>query len=87
MLTLVYAASRPWAGIKARLNEETASPQETWLGWPKPLAALRDAPPLSLAELTSLRALCEEYASQLSLRVPVSSLSFVSYDQRGLSAV
>ena len=43
-----------------------------------------DAPPLSLAELTSLRALCEEHASKLSLRVPVSSLSFVSYAQRGL---
>ena len=90
VLTLVYAGFPPvLAGIKARLNEEDGLPPENFGSWwPKTtLAALRDdAPPLSLAELTSLRALCEEYASKLSLRVPVSSLSFVSYDQRGLES-
>ena len=90
MLALVYAGFPPvLAGIKARLNEEDALPPENFGSrWPKTtLAALHDdAPPLSLAELTSLRALCEEHASQLSLRVPVSSLSFVSYDQRGLES-
>ena len=91
VLTLVYAGFPPvLAGIKARLNEEDGLPPENFGSrWPKTtLAALRDdAPPLSLAELTSLRALCEEHASQLRLRVPVSSLSFVSYDQRGLESV
>ena len=91
VLTLVYEGFPPvLAGIKARLNEEDALPPENFGSrWPKTtLAALQDgAPPLSLAELTSLRALCEEHASQLSLRVPVSSLSFVSYDQRGLESV
>ena len=91
VLTLVYDGFPPvLAGIKARLNAEDALPPENFGSrWPKTtLAALHDdAPPLSLAELTSLRALCEEHASQLSLRVPVSSLSFVSYDQRGLESV
>ena len=91
VLTLVYDGFPPvLAGIKARLNEEDGLPPENFGSrWPKTtLAALHDdAPPLSLAELTSLRALCEEYASQLSLRVPVSSLSFVSYAQRGLESV
>ena len=92
VLTLVYAGFPPvLAGIKARLNEEDALPPENFGSrWPKTtLAALQDdAPPLSLAELTGLRALCEEYASQLtSLRVPVERLSFVSYDQRGLESV
>ena len=91
VLTLVYAGFPPvLAGIKARLNEEDDLPPENFGSrWPKTtLAALHDdAPPLSLAELTSLRALCEEHASKLSLRVPVSSLSFVSYDQRGLESV
>ena len=91
VLTLVYDGFPPvLAGIKAWLNEEDGLPPENFGSrWPKTtLAALRDdAPPLSLAELTSLRALCEEHASQLSLRVPVSSLSFVSYDQRGLESV
>ena len=91
VLTLVYAGFPPvLAGIKARLNEEDGLPPENFGSrWPKTtLAALRDdAPPLSLAELTRLRALCEEHASQLSLRVPVSSLSFVAYDQRGLESV
>ena len=91
VLTLVYDGFPPvLAGIKARLNEEDGLPPENFGSrWPKTtLAALHDdAPPLSLAELTSLRALCEEHASQLSLRVPVSSLSFVSYDQRGLESV
>ena len=90
VLTLVYDGFPPvLAGIKARLNEEDDLPPENFGSrWPKTtLAALQDdAPPLSLAELTRLRALCEEYASQLSLRVPVSSLSFVSYDQRGLES-
>ena len=83
VLTLVYEGFPPvLAGIKARLNEEDALPPENFGSrWPKTtLAALHDdAPPLSLAELTSLRALCEEHASKLSLRVPVSSLSFVSF--------
>lgn len=91
VLALVYDGFPPvLAGIKARLNEEDGLPPENFGSrWPKTtLAALRDdAPPLSLAELTSLRALCEEHASQLSLRVPVSSLSVVSYDQRGLESV
>ena len=91
VLTLVYDGFPPvLVGIKARLNEEDGLPPENFGSrWPKTtLAALHDdAPPLSLAELTSLRALCEEYASQLSLRVPVSSLSFVSYAQRGLESV
>ena len=91
VLTLVYDGFPPvLAGIKARLNEEDGLPPESFGSrWPKTtLAALRDdAPPLSLAERTSLRALCEEYASQLSLRVPVERLSFVSYDQRGLESV
>ena len=91
VLTLVYDGFPPvLAGIKARLNEEDGLPPENFGSrWPKTtLAALRDdAPPLSLAELTSLRALCEEHASKLSLRVPVSSLSFVSYAQRGLESV
>ena len=91
VLTLVYDGFPPvLAGIKARLNEEDGLPPENFGSrWPKTtLAALHDdAPPLSLAELTRLRALCEEHASQLSLRVPVSSLSFVSYDQRGLESV
>ena len=91
VLALVYDGFPPvLAGIKARLNEEDGLPPENFGSrWPKTtLAALRDdAPPLSLAELTSLRALCEEYASKLSLRVPVSSLSSVSYDQRGLESV
>ena len=91
VLTLVYAGFPPvLAGIKARLNEEDDLPPENFGSrWPKTtLAALRDdAPPLLLAELTSLRALCEEHASQLSLRVPVSSLSFVSYAHRGLESV
>ena len=91
VLTLVYDGFPPvLAGIKARLNEEDGLPPENFGSrWPKTtLAALHDdAPPLSLAELTSLRALCEEHASKLSLRVPVSSLSFVSYDQRGLESV
>ena len=91
VLALVYKGFPPvLAGIKARLNEEDDLPPENFGSrWPKTtLAALKDdAPPLSLAELTSLRALCEEHASQLSLRVPVSSLSFVSYDQRGLESV
>ena len=90
VLTLVYDGFPPvLAGIKARLNEEDGLPPENFGSrWPKTtLAALHDdAPPLSLAELTILRALCEEYASKLSLRVPVSSLSFVSYDQRGLES-
>ena len=90
VLALVYAGFPPvLAGIKARLNEEGAlAPENFGSRWPKTtLAALHDdAPPLSLAELTSLRALCEEHASKLSLRVPVSSLSFVSYDQRGLES-
>ena len=90
VLTLVYAGFPPMlAGIKARLNEEDGLPPENFGSrWPKTtLAALHDdAPPLSLAELTSMRALCEEHASKLSLRVPVSSLSFVSYDQRGLES-
>ena len=91
VLTLVYEGFPPvLAGIKARLNEEDGLPPENFGSrWPKTtLAALQDdAPPLSLAELTSLRALCEEHASQLSLRVPVERLSFVSYDQRGLESV
>ena len=91
VLALVYDGFPPvLAGIKARLNEEDDLPPENFGSrWPKTtLAALHDdAPPLSLAELTSLRALCEEHASQLSLRVPVESLSFVSYDQRGLESV
>ena len=91
VLALVYAGFPPvLAGIKARLNEEDGLPPENFGSrWPKTtLAALQDdAPPLSLAELTSLRALCEEYASKLSLRVPVERLSFVSYDQRGLESV
>ena len=91
VLTLVYEGFPPvLAGIKARLNEEDALPPENFGSrWPKTtLAALQDdAPPLSLAELTSLRALCEEYALKLSLRVPVERLSFVSYDQRGLESV
>ena len=91
VLALVYEGFPPvLAGIKARLNEEDGLPPENFGSrWPKTtLAALHDdAPPLSLAELTSLRALCEEYASKLSLRVPVSSLSSVSYDQRGLESV
>ena len=91
VLTLVYAGFPPvLAGIKARLNEEDGLPPENFGSrWPKTtLAALQDdAPPLSLAELTSLRELCEEHASKLSLRVPVSRLSFVSYDQRGLESV
>ena len=91
VLALVYDGFPPvLAGIKARLNEEGGLPPENFGSrWPKTtLAALHDdAPPLSLAELTSLRALCEEHASTLSLRVPVSSLSFVSYDQRGLESV
>ena len=91
VLALVYAGFPPvLAGIKARLNDEDGLPPENFGSrWPKTtLAALHDdAPPLSLAELTILRALCEEYASKLSLRVPVSSLSFVSYDQRGLESV
>ena len=88
VLALVYDGFPPvLAGIKARLNEEDALPPENFGSrWPKTtLAALQDdAPPLSLAELTSLRALCEECALKLSLRVPVERLSFVSYDQRGL---
>ena len=92
VLALVYDGFPPvLAGIKARLNEEDGLPPENFGSrWPKTtLAALRDdAPPLTLAELTRLRALCEDHASQLaSLRVPVSSLSFVSYDQRGLESV
>ncbi len=91
VLTLVYDGFPPvLAGIKARLSEEDGLPPENFGSrWPKTtLAALHDdAPPLSLAELTSLRALCEDYASQLSLRVPVSRLSFVSYAQRGLESV
>ena len=91
VLTLVYDGFPPvLAGIKARLNEEDGLPPENFGSrWPKTtLAALHDdAPPLSLAELTSLRALCEEHASKLSLRVPVERLSFVSYDQRGLESV
>ena len=91
VLTLVYAGFPPvLAGIKARLNEEDGLPPENFGSrWPKTtLAALQDdAPPLSLAELTRLRALCEEHASKLSLRVPVSSLSLVSYAQRGLESV
>ena len=91
VLTLVYAGFPPvLAGIKARLNEEDGLPPENFGSrWPKTtLAALQDdAPPLSLAELTRLRALCEEHASKLSLRVPVERLSFVSYDQRGLESV
>ena len=91
VLALVYDGFPPvLAGIKARLNEEDALPPENFGSrWPKTtLAALQDdAPPLSLAELTSLRALCEEYASQLSLRVSVERLSFVSYYQRGLESV
>ena len=91
VLTLVYEGFPPvLAGIKARLNEEDALPPENFGSrWPKTtLAALQDdAPPLSLAELTRLRALCEEHASKLSLRVPVSSLSLVSYAQRGLESV
>ena len=91
VLALVYDGFPPvLAGIKARLNEEDALPPENFGSrWPKTtLAALQDdAPPLSLAELTSLRALCEEYALKLSLRVPVERLSFVSYDQRGLESV
>ena len=91
VLTLVYDGFPPvLAGIKARLNEEDGLPPENFGSrWPKTtLAALRDAaPPLSLAEVTSLRALCEEHASQLSLRVPVERLSFVSYAQRGLESV
>ena len=90
VLTLVYDGFPPvLAGIKARLNEEDLPPENFGSRWPKTtLAALHDdAPPLSLAELTRLRALCEEHASQLaSLRVPVSSLSFVSYGQRGLES-
>ena len=88
VLTLVYAGFPPaLAGIKARLNEEDGLPPENFGSrWPKTtLAALHDdAPPLSLAELTRLRELCEEHASKLSLRVPVERLSFVAYDQRGL---
>ena len=91
VLTLVYESFPPvLAGIKARLNEEDALPPENFGSrWPKTtLAALHDdAPPLSLAELTRLRELCEEHASKLSLRVPVERLSFVSYDQRGLESV
>ena len=91
VLALVYDGFPPvLAGIKARLNEEDDLPPENFGSrWPKTtLAALHDdAPPLSLPELTSLRALCEEHALQLSLRVPVSSLSVVSYDQRGLESV
>ena len=91
VLALVYDGFPPvFAGIKARLNEEDGLPPENFGSrWPKTtLAALRDdAPPLSLTDMTSLRALCEEHASKLSLRVPVSSLSFVSYDQRGLESV
>ena len=91
VLTLVYDGFPPvLAGIKARLNEEDDLPPENFGSrWPKTtLAALQDdAPPLSLAELTSLRALCDEYASKLSLRVPVQRLSFVSYAQRGLESV
>ena len=91
VLALVYDGFPPvLAGIKARLNEEDGLPPENFGSrWPKTtLAALHDdAPPLSLPELTSLRALCEEHALQLSLRVPVSSLSVVSYDQRGLESV
>ena len=91
VLALVYDGFPPvLAGIKARLNEEDALPPENFGSrWPKTtLAALQDdAPPLSLAELASLRALCEEYASKLSVQVPVSSLSFVAYDQRGLESV
>ena len=90
VLALVYTGFPPvLAGIKARLNEEDLPPENFGSRWPKTtLAALRDdAPPLSLAELTSLRALCEEYASQLSLRVSVERLSFVSYYQRGLESV
>ena len=91
VLALVYKGFSPvLAGIKARLNEEDDLPPENFGSrWPKTtLAALKDdAPPLSLAELTSLRALCEDHASKLSLRVPVERLSFVSYDQRGLESV
>ena len=91
VLTLVYDGFPPvLAGIKARLNEEDGLPPENFGSrWPKTtLAALHDdAPPLSLAELTRLRELCEEHASKLSLRVPVERLSFVSYDQRGLESV
>ena len=91
VLTLVYAGFPPvLAGIKARLNEEDALPPENFGSrWPKTtLAALHDdAPPLSLAELTRLRALCEEKASTLVVRVPVATLSLVAYDHRGLESV
>ena len=89
VLTMVYDGFPPvLARIKARLNEQDLAPENFGSLWPKTtLGALHDdAPPLSLSELTSLRALCEEHASKLTLQLPVLALSIVAYDQRSLES-
>ena len=93
VLTLVYTGFPPLlAKVKAQLNEPVhgLKPENFGSKWPKTtLGALNDdAPPLTLDDLTSLRKLCEEHATKLTrLVLPIETLSFVAYKQRGLEPV
>ena len=93
VLVLTYSGFPPaLAELKARLNDPNASGlhlKKEGFGsmWPKStLGALRDdAAAMSPDELRSLRQLCIDQSEGLdALRVPLSSLSLVSYAARGL---
>ena len=82
------------ASLKAALNAAPGlRPEAAGSRWPKAtLAATADgAPPLTLAELRALRALCESHGGALralceAAPVAVDALSLVRYEQRGLEA-
>ena len=96
VLVLTYAGfPPPLAALKAALNSDADTlglrPEQFGSKWPKTtLAALDDsAPPLSLAQLTQLRAACDKHAALLPSsphrrRVAVRQLSVIEYEQRGL---
>ena len=89
VLALVYEGFPPGlVDIKAKLtNALPVSPEKFGSLWPKTtLAALHDESPLSLAELETLRGLCEEHAAALP-PIALDSVSIVEYVQRGLELV
>jgi hypothetical protein len=89
VLALVYEGFPPGlVDIKAKLtNALPVSPEKFGSLWPKTtLAALHDESPLSLAELETLRGLCEEHAAALP-PIALDSVSSVESVQRGLELV
>lgn len=93
VLVLAFSGWPPsLASLKKELNALPLLPAENaGSRWPKATlaATVDDAPPLTTAELSSLRDLCAQHAERLrhagnDALVPVDGLSIVRYTQRGL---